>query len=99
MKYPKVGWLSKVLTKKTTYIWKIHIKTEIGEMNSSTLCHIIEAKTYSWEELACTRMVWFHQCFLYSCDDEVKCVMVAKKKKKQFLLKNHIIQMSGSTLS
>jgi hypothetical protein len=67
-------------------------------MNFSTLCHIIEVKTCSWEELAYTRMVWFHQRFLYSCDDEVKCVMVAKKKK-QFLLKNHTIQMSGSTLS
>jgi len=54
-------------------------------MNFSTLCHIIEVKTCSWEELAYTRMVWFHQRFLYSCDDEVKCVMVAKKKKTNFI--------------
>lgn len=58
-------------------------------MNSSTLCHIIETKTYSWEELAYTRMVWFHQHFLYSCDDEVKCVMVAKKKKTIFIEESH----------
>jgi hypothetical protein len=39
-------------------IGKIRIETKIGEMNSSTLCHIIKAKTYYGLLLGRT---WLHE--------------------------------------
>ncbi|XP_022875800.1 uncharacterized protein LOC111394274 [Olea europaea var. sylvestris] len=67
-------------------IGMIRLKLQIGELISSALFHVIDAKT-SYELLF--RCVWlhetrvvpstWHQCFKYSRDGEVKCVVAESK--------------------
>ncbi|KAL2470473.1 Uncharacterized protein Adt_38609 [Abeliophyllum distichum] len=67
-------------------IGMIRLKLQTGELNSSTLFHVIDAKT-SYElflgrvwlhETGVVSSIW-HQCFKYSRDGEVKSVVAESK--------------------
>ena len=80
-------------------IGKIRIKIKIGEMNSSTLRHIIEAKTYHGLllERTCLHENGVVPSMFFYIVVMMKSSVLWLQKKNKKLLKNHIIQILGST--